>query len=93
MQQVDRLAGAVISHVGGGVQPANRGMFCYSAPIWRLLEDLGAVQGPLRARTATKSLFLIEVFPALALPSLDDRFAARNAAPKYNLAQSRKLRL
>jgi predicted RNase H-like nuclease len=35
---VDKVAGALISWVGGGVQPANRsklGMFDDAAPIWR----------------------------------------------------------
>jgi len=38
MRPVDRLAGSLVSYIGGGVKPANRGktgMFCHSAPIWR----------------------------------------------------------
>lgn len=96
MRPVDRLAGAVVSHVGGGVQPANRGkrgMFCDSAPVWRFLDDLGAVQDPVRARNAAGGLHLIEVFPALALPALDEGFAGRLAAPKYNPAHGRKFKL
>lgn len=96
MRPVERLAASVVSHVGGGVQPANRGrkgMFCDLAPVWRFLAALEAVEDPLRARTAAEGLFLIEVFPALALPALDDGFAGRLAAPKYNPAHSRKFRL
>lgn len=96
MRPVDRLAASVVSYVGGGVQPANRGktgMFCDLAPIWGFLAALGAVEDPVQVRSAAKGLFLIEVFPALALPSLDDRFAGRLAAPKYNPAHSRKFRL
>ncbi|MDO5371073.1 DUF429 domain-containing protein [Paracoccus sp. (in: a-proteobacteria)] len=96
MRPVDRLAASVVSHVGGGVQPANRGkagMFCDLAPIWGFLAAVGAVENPFRARSAAEGLFLIEVFPALALPALDARFAGRLAAPKYNPARSRKFRL
>lgn len=43
----------------------------------------------------TRSLghFLIEVFPALSLPSLDDRFALRMGAPKYNPANRSRFRM
>lgn len=88
---MDRLAASVVSHVGGGVQPANRGktgMFCDLAPVWVFLADLDAVEDPFQARTAVEGLFLIEIFPALALPSLDQCFAGRLAAPKYNPARS-----
>src|SRR4051812_18594371 len=37
---VDKVAGSLVSWVGGGVQPANRsklGMFDDDAPIWRFL--------------------------------------------------------
>ena len=86
---VDKVAASLVSYVGGGVQPANRskiGMFCDKAPIWSFLHKLGAAQFPLDARTASAGHFIMEVFPALALPSLDPRFAGRNCAPKYNPA-------
>lgn len=70
MRPVERLAASVVSHVGGGVQPANRGksgMFCDLAPVWGLLAALDAVEDPFRARAAAQGLYLIEVFPALAL--------------------------
>lgn len=96
MRPVERLAASVVSHVGGGVQPANRGrtgMFCDLAPVWRFLAALDAVEDPFRARAAAEGMFLIEVFPALALPALEDGFAGRLAAPKYNPAHPRKFRL
>lgn len=95
MRPVDRLACAVVNFAGGGVQPANRGktgMFCEAAPLWGFLDRLGAVQDPFRARAAATGVFLVEVFPALALPGLDARFARRLGAPKYNPAHRRKFR-
>ena len=96
MRPVDRLAGSVVSYIGGGVQPANRGktgMFCDLAPVWGFLAALQPVQDPDRARAALEGLFLIEVFPALALPALNESYAGRLAAPKYNPAHARKFRL
>jgi predicted RNase H-like nuclease len=93
---VDKVAAALVSFVGGGVQPANRskiGMFCDDAPIWTFIASLGAVQSPLVARAASHGHFLIEVFPALSLPSLDDRFALRMGAPKYNPANRGRFRM
>src|SRR5437588_7702195 len=46
---VDKVAASLISWLGGGVQPANRGksgMFCDSSPIWRFLAELNAKQNP-----------------------------------------------
>lgn len=93
---VDRVAASLISFIGGGVQPANRskkGMFDRGAPIWRFLERLGAKEDPEFSRTAESGLFIIEVFPALALPALDIKFNGRFKAPKYNPANRRKFRL
>lgn len=84
---VDRVAASLISYVGGGVQPANRSranMFDDGAPIWRFLSELKAVQDPFQARAANSEHFLIEVFPALALPAMRTYFALRMGAPKYN---------
>lgn len=92
----ERVAGAVISFIGGGVQPANRGkvaMFGDSAPVWRFLESLGARQDPMAVPEAEEGLFLIEVFPALALPGLEPVFAERLGAPKYNPGNRRKFRI
>jgi predicted RNase H-like nuclease len=54
---VDRVAGSLVSGLRGGVQPARRGgsgasMFGDSAPIWRFLSTIGAVQNPIEARNA-----------------------------------------
>lgn len=84
---VDKIAGSLISWVGGGVQPANRskvGMFDDAAPVWRFLEALDAAQEPEHARSTTKGRHLLEVFPALALTALEPTFLARLAGPRYN---------
>ncbi len=84
---VERVAASVISWMGGGVQPANRGkvgMFDDEAPIWRFIQGLGALQLPEKARTATQGRYIIEVFPALALAALDSEFFQRLGAPRYN---------
>jgi predicted RNase H-like nuclease len=93
---VDKVAGSLVSFVGGGVQPANRskiGMFCDDLPVWSFLSDLNATQDPIEARTASAGHFLIEVFPALALPAFEDDFSQRLRAPKYNPQNRKKFRL
>lgn len=93
---VDKVAGSLVSFVGGGVQPANRGkigMFCDDSPVWSFLSDLDATQDPIEARTAPTGHFLIEVFPALALPAFEDDFSQRLRAPKYNPQNRKKFRL
>jgi predicted RNase H-like nuclease len=90
MRPVERVAASLMSWLGGGVQPANRGrlgMFCNASPVWRFLASLGATEDPEVARTAYAGLFLMEVFPALALASLDIAFFGRLKAPKYNPAR------
>ena len=59
-------------------------MFGDHAPIWNFKKKLGADDDPEQARHASEGTYLIEVFPALALPGLVDRFAKRLGAPKYN---------
>lgn len=84
---VDRVAGSLISWLGGGVQPANRsklGMFDDAAPIWRFKEALDAVEDPEGARCATSGMFLIEVFPAMALPTLEAAYFGYKLGPRYN---------
>ena len=85
MRPVERVAASLISWLGGGVQPSNRGrlgMFCDASPIWAFLGALGAAEDPERARFAADGLYLMEVFPAIALASLG--FFGRLAAPRYN---------
>jgi predicted RNase H-like nuclease len=87
MRPVERVAASLISWIGGGVQPSNRGkvgMFCDAAPVWPFLEELATVQDPEQARVAAGGLYLMEVFPALALPALDAGFLQRLGAAKYN---------
>src|SRR5665811_2227074 len=77
----------VIGYLGGGVQPANRmkkGLFDDAAPIWSFKTSLSATECPETSRKAETGLFIIEVFPALALPGLNDAFHGRLKAPKYN---------
>lgn len=84
---VERAVGSLVSWLGGGVQPANRsrlGMFDDGAPVWNFLHNLGVIDDPERARIAGTGLFVIEVFPALALASMNERFFGRLAAPRYN---------
>lgn len=93
---VDKVAASLVSFVGGGVQPANRskiGMFCDNAPIWPFVSSLNANMDPVASRNARSGHFLIEVFPALALPSLKHAFSQRLQAPKYNPQNRRKFRL
>ena len=59
-------------------------MFCDASPIWRFLSAVEAKESPEQARTAASGLYLMEVFPALALPSLDTGFFGRLSAPRYN---------
>lgn len=87
MRPVERAVASVVSWLGGGVQAAHTGrlgMFCKDSPVWPFLQAVGAVQDPESARVATDGTYLMEVFPALALPSLEASFAIRMGAPKYN---------
>jgi predicted RNase H-like nuclease len=87
MRPVERVAASLVSWLGGGVQPSNRGrlgMFCNASPIWRFLTALRAVEDPEQARVAADGLYLIEVFPALALASLGTAFFGRLCGPRYN---------
>lgn len=86
---VDRVAASLMSTLRSGAQPANRGdrkktMFGDDAPIWKFLEEIGARENPMAAQTEEKGLFLIEVFPALALPALQPHFFCRRDAARYN---------
>lgn len=96
MRPVDRVAASLIAWLGGGVQPANRtriGMFDAAAPIWRFKERLRAREDPEASRMAASGLFLMEVFPALALPSLDPAFCGRLHGPRYNPARRKTFSL
>ena len=67
-------------------------MFGTGAPIWQFKKALRADDDPERARNSDHGLFLVEVFPALALPGLHVPFARRLGAPKYN-PKNRKFQL
>jgi predicted RNase H-like nuclease len=96
MRPVERVAASLVSWLGGGVQPSNTsrvGMFCPASPVWRFLSALDAIEDPETARTAPSGLFIMEVFPALALASLKASFFGRLAAPRYNPARRRTFKL
>ncbi len=96
MRPVERVAASLISWLGGGVQPSNRGrrsMFCDASPVWRFLTALGAEESPEQARAAADGLYLMEVFPALALASLDTGFFGRLSAPRYNPDRKKTFRI
>ena len=95
MRPVERVAASLISWLGGGVQPSNKGrmgMFCDASPIWPFLTALGAVEDPERGRVAEDGLYVMEVFPALALPSLSEGFFGRLSGPRYNPARRKTFR-
>ena len=92
---VDRAAGTLLGYIGGGVQCASlkkSTLFGEGSLFWRFMSELDAMKDPLAARTTEAGEFMIEVFPALALPSLNSRFAERLGAPKYNPKKSDKFR-
>ena len=59
-------------------------MFGDSAPIRSFLANVGAKQNPINARSAAGGRFLMEVFPALALPAIVPEIWQRRRAAKYN---------
>ena len=90
---VDRTAGTLLGRIGGGAQCASLKkdtFFGEGSPLWRFMSKLGAMKDPLAAREAKAGKFIIEVFPALALPSLNRKFVKPRGAPKYNPKKSEK---
>ncbi|PVE25788.1 hypothetical protein DC522_03170 [Microvirga sp. KLBC 81] len=88
---VERVAMSLVNALGGGVQPARRGgggagMFGDQAPIWRFLRNINGTQNPFEARTAASGFYVMEVFPALALPALVPELWERGRGAKYNPA-------
>jgi predicted RNase H-like nuclease len=84
---VERVVSSYISWIGGGVQPSNRGrlgMFDDAAPIWAFKKVLSAIEDPELSRTTADGLFIMEVFPALALPGFFCGFSTRLGGPRYN---------
>ena len=87
MRPVEKTVASLISWLGGGVQPANRGktmFFGDEAPIWPFLEKLEAIEDPDTARVAAHGKYLMEVFPALALASYSSAFFGYRKGPRYN---------
>ena len=81
--------------MGGGVQPANTGrpLFGPAAPVTLFLRQLGAAEDPETARTADHGLHLMEVFPALALASLEPAFFGLRNGQRYNPARRKTFRI
>lgn len=93
---VERLAGSLVGWNGGGTQSSNRGklgMFCDAAPIWPFLAAVGAIEDPETARTATEGRYLIETYPAAALPTLAPSSFGQRRALKYNPKLRSKFKL
>ena len=93
---VERVVAAMISYVGGGVQPSYRSktaMFGADAPVWSFKHKLSAREAPEESRLSQSGLFLMEVFPALALTGIHIPFAQRLGGPKYNPQNNKKFRL
>ncbi len=89
MRPVERVAASLISKLKGGVQPARRSglgasMFGDGAPIWRFLDRIGTTQDPMAARGAAVGTFVMEVFPALALPAIIPAIWDHGHGAKYN---------
>jgi predicted RNase H-like nuclease len=92
MRPVERVAGSIVNRLKGGVQPAYRqrdDMFGPSAPIWRFLNTVNARQNVTAARSALIGCFMIEVFPALALPTMAPEIWRRQKAARYNPANKK----
>ena len=91
---VDRVVASPISWLRGGVQSANLGkkaLFGPDAPVSEFRDGVGATEDPEAARAAqARGRYLIEVFPALALPALNPVIMERRAAAKYNPARKSK---
>lgn len=95
MRPAERVAASVVSWLGGGVQPANRsrvGMFDDGAPIWKFLTRLGATDDPEGARMADAGLYVMEVFPALALAAFSDDLCGRRRGARYNPSRRKSFR-
>lgn len=93
---VERVAASLVSKLGGGVQPsrtARADIFGSQAPIWRFLRAIGGIEAPDAAKASVSGTYLIEVFPALALPSLIPELLRRGRGAKYNPGNKRTFEL
>lgn len=95
-RKVDKIAASLISYIGGGVQPANTsriGLLDQAAPIWHFIRLLDLLIDPHACKTSNSGRFILEVFPALALPNLNSLFSRRLTAPKYNPKNKKKFNI
>ena len=56
-------------------------------------ETLSATDDPELSRKAAEGLFIMEVFPALALPGFFGDFSARLSGPRYNPARRKTFKI
>lgn len=92
MRPVERVAASIVNSVKGGVQPANRSktsMFGGVAPLWPFLDQISARENPVAARDLPSGRYMMEVFPALSLPSMIPEIWRRRRAAKYDPTNSR----
>ena len=91
MRPAEKVAASVMSWSGGAIQPAyiaKTPLFGADAPIWGFLGALGFSDDPEAVATASRDGFVMEVYPALALLSLEPAFAtAGRLGPRYNPAR------
>ena len=95
MRPVEKIAGAAVGWAGGGVQPSNKSrkkMFDENARIWKFLSNQEAILDANLAKKNLSGRYIIEVFPALALLGLSEKFFTRYGAPKYNPEKKRKFK-
>lgn len=93
---VERVAGSLISRLGGGVQPASQKkaeFFGPDAPVSRFVRSLRPNEAPPTVADTANGLHMIEVFPALSLPALVPAILERKKAAKYNPALRNKFSL
>ena len=77
MRPVEKAVASLISWMGGGVQPANRGrlaFFSNSAPIWAFLDRLRAEENPKSASNCGARAPLDGSFPGTSLGVARRRF-------------------
>ena len=86
---VERVAQTVVCKLNSGVQPARttgsgEALFGPASPVMGFLGRLGAKQSPELARVSRQGKFLVEVYPALSLPTLVPEIWKRGQAARYN---------
>ncbi len=87
MRGAEKVAGSIVNKIGGGVQATNLGkanMFGPMAPVTQFMTALQVKHNPFLAAKHAAGVYIMEVFPALALPTLVPQIWQRQRAAKYN---------